>query len=134
MNRLVNKVQSTRKNWFEAFKVGCNIHGYNYYEMPAEIRYRYPAPGSGALDSTSHPHLYKKHWKTPFRDSQFNIRNKEKRISLADDAIHHVSNLPNLDPENPNHANLLKEYRSNTDDLELAHDPELGAIDSEASL
>lgn len=110
MNRLINKAQSTRKNWFEAFKVSCNIHGYEYYEMPAEIRYRYPAPGSGALDSTSYPHLFKKHWKTPFRDSQFNIRQKPKTISMEDDAIHYISKLPELDAENPAHANMLKEF------------------------
>ena len=110
MNRLINKAQPTRKNWFEAFKVTCNIHGYEYYEMPAEIRYRYPAPGSGALDSASFPHLFKKHWKTPFRDSNFNIRMKPKKLSMEDDAIHTISTLPNLDPNNPEHANMLKEF------------------------
>ena len=59
--------------------MGVNIKGYEYYNIPGEIRMRYPAPGSVALDEVSYPHLFKKHWKTPFRDSQFNIRRKEKK-------------------------------------------------------
>jgi hypothetical protein len=54
--------------------MGMMIKGYEYYEYPDEIRFRYPAPGSVALDDSSYPHLFKKHWKLPFRDSHFNIR------------------------------------------------------------
>lgn len=61
--------------------MGVNIKGYEYYNIPGEIRMRYPAPGSVALDEVSYPHLFKKHWKTPFRDSQFNIRRKEKKVT-----------------------------------------------------
>ena len=81
VDKIVKKVSQTRKNWYEAFKMGVNIKGYEYYNIPAEIRMRYPAPGSVALDEVSYPHLFKKHWKTPFRDSQFNIRRKEKRVT-----------------------------------------------------
>lgn len=109
MNRLANKASATRTNWWEAFKVTCNIHGYNYYEIPSELRYRYPAPGSGALDSASYPHLFKRHWKTPFRDSNFNIRNKPKRVAWDDDATNYVDKLPSLDPNNPYDAEMLKE-------------------------
>jgi hypothetical protein len=61
--------------------MGCNIKGYEYYKMPDEVRMRYPAPGSVALDESSYPHLFKKHWKTPFRDSPYNIRRKEKKVT-----------------------------------------------------
>lgn len=77
VDRIVKKVQTTRQNWWEAFKIGCNLHGYNYYEIPPELRYRYPAPGSCQPTPTDMPHLFKKNWKTPFRDSIFNIRPKE---------------------------------------------------------
>ena len=80
MERVANKVSQTRKNWYNAFKLACNIKGYEYYQPPDEIRYRYPSPGSVALDKDSYPHLFKKHWKTPFRDSPYNIRGIEKRV------------------------------------------------------
>jgi hypothetical protein len=109
MNRISHIVNKTKKNWFDAFKVACNIHGYNYYEIPENLRYRYPAPGSCALDKTSHPHLFKRHWKTPFRDSHLNVRMKEKTVSWEDDANHYMSRLPELDPANEVDALLLKD-------------------------
>lgn len=50
------------------------MKGHKYYDIPKEIKYRYPAPGSCPLDVEDHPNLYKKHWKTPFRHSPYNIR------------------------------------------------------------
>jgi hypothetical protein len=81
VDKILTKASQTRKNWYEAFKMGCNIKGYEYYKYPDEIRYRYPAPGSVALDEVSYPHLFKKHWKIPFRDSPYNIRRKEKKVT-----------------------------------------------------
>jgi hypothetical protein len=49
------------------------VKGYNYYKPPPEIKYRYPAPGSAPHDEVDHPNLYKKHWKTPYRESPYNI-------------------------------------------------------------
>ena len=81
VDKIVKKVTQTRKNWYEAFRVSLNCKGYEYYKIPDELRYRYPAPGSVALDDKSYPHLFKKHWKMPFRESPYNIRRKEKRIN-----------------------------------------------------
>ena len=86
-----------------------NIHGYAYYEMPGEIRYRYPAPGSCDQAKIDHPNLFKRHWKTPFRDSHLNIRPKEKRLTWNEDAEHYISKIPALDPNDPFDAELLKE-------------------------
>jgi len=49
------------------------VKGYNYYKPPPEIKYRYPAPGSAPHDQNDHPNLYKAHWKTPYRESPYNI-------------------------------------------------------------
>ena len=92
VDKLVKKAYSARDNWWKAVKAGVNLHGYGYYEIPANLRYRYPAPGSCALDEVSHPHMFKKHWKTPFRNSPYNIRQKEKAIGATDmdNTVHRV--------------------------------------------
>jgi len=96
---VAKRLNLTRKNWYEAFKMGMMIKGYEYYEAPGEIRYRYPAPGSVALDDSSYPHLFKKHWKTPFRDSHFNIRQQEKQLLVEENTQHYISGLVQWDPE-----------------------------------
>ena len=53
--------------------MGINLKGYNYYKPPPELKYRYPAPGSHAIDRESYPNVFKKHWKTPYRESPYNI-------------------------------------------------------------
>lgn len=75
------------------------VKGHEYYKIPSEIRYRYPAPGSCPLDETDHPNLFKKHWKTPFRDSPFNIRSKEKTYTTAENTEHFIEGIPVLSPE-----------------------------------
>ena len=65
--------------------------------MPDMIKYRYPAPGSAALDRVDHPNLFKKHWKTPFRNSPYNIRVKEKTYG-AENEDNYMSALPDIDP------------------------------------
>lgn len=136
MDRIVKRVNQTRTNWLEAFKVSCNIHGYNYYDIPENLRYRYPAPGSCALEKHSYPHLFKKHWKTPFRDSNYNLRMREHNISWEDDAETYISEVPHLDPNKPLDAEILKQHaQPNLDDLYLVHDHEEdGALDSPENL
>ena len=129
VDKIVKSVHTTRKNWWEAFKMACNIHGYNYYEIPPELRYRYPAPGSCALEEVDHPNLYKKHWKTPFRDSVFNIRQKEKKVSHEVNTQHIISEFPTLDLSNPLHAEIAKEQQGNFDHL-IVDDFSEHAIDS----
>jgi hypothetical protein len=46
MDKLALKLNRKRLNWWDAFKKGISIQGYDYYKPPAEIKYRYPAPGS----------------------------------------------------------------------------------------
>jgi hypothetical protein len=99
VDKIVKTVSTTRKNWYEAFKMSVNIKGYEYYQMPDEIRYRYPAPGSVPHEAVSYPHLFKKHWKTPFRDSPYNIRKKEKVISPEDNTKTYISGLVEWDAE-----------------------------------
>lgn len=77
MDKVVNTVKKTRADMWGAFKAGLSIKGYKYYEPPSQIKYRYPAPGSCSLDHLDHPNLYKNDWKTPFRQSDYNIQKIE---------------------------------------------------------
>lgn len=67
VDRIVKTVKKGRADAWDAFKKALSITGYKYYVPPAEVKYRYPAPGSCALDVEDHPNLYKNNWKTPFR-------------------------------------------------------------------
>jgi len=73
MEKVLTKVNKTRLNWWAAFKQSVNMKGFDYYQPPPELKYRYPAPGSVPLDKVNQPHLYKKHWKTPYRESNYSI-------------------------------------------------------------
>ena len=90
-SKIVKKAYEVRNNWYAAFCQGVAIQGYEYYKIPENIKYRYPAPGSVPLDETSYPHLFKKHWKTPFRDSHFNIRAKEHQHTLEENTRTYIS-------------------------------------------
>jgi hypothetical protein len=94
--KAVNKALNVKNNWYGAFCDFVSIKGYEYYKIPENIRYRYPAPGSVPLDSKSYPHLFKRHWKTPFRDSSFNIRCKDKLIPIEDNVRYHLSHRPDI--------------------------------------
>jgi len=109
VDKVIKNVKRNNHAMWDAFKAGCNIHGYQYYEIPPELRYRYPAPGSVALDKKSFPHLFKKHWKTPFRDSAFNIRPKEVRPIMTNDNLEEMGCMPELDPNNAQSADFLKQ-------------------------
>ena len=98
MDRIVGKINQTRLNWWEALKLSMNIRGYNYYKPPPELKYRYPAPGSAPHDEVDHPNLYKKHWKTPYRDSPYNIQKKEKKLTNAENDEISVSSFPEFNP------------------------------------
>ena len=130
VDKVVKRANQTRKNWYDAFKMGLSIKGYEYYQPPAEIRYRYPAPGSVNLDDSSYPHLFKKHWKTPFRDSHFNIRVKEKQLTMEENTQHHISALVEFDPVTEPH--YAGQQKPEVDDLEIVGDH--GPLDSEESL
>lgn len=55
MDKVLGKVNQTRLNWYQALKNGMNLKGYGYYKPPAELKYRYPAPGSVPHDEVDHP-------------------------------------------------------------------------------
>jgi len=83
VDRVVNAVKKSRADMWGAFKRGISITGYRYYDIPPEIKYRYPAPGSCDLSVEDHPNLYKNDWKTPYRMSDYNISKPE--VTIRDD-------------------------------------------------
>ena len=120
VDKLLSKARKTRKNWFEAFRMGVAVKGDEYYDIPVELKYRYPAPGSCPLDKSDHPNLYKKHWKTPFRQSNYNIRQKEKTYTTAENTEHFIEKIPTLDAATSAfEAKALLQPMPNTDDLKL---------------
>ncbi len=114
MDKVLGKIYQTRENWWQAFKLGANLKGYDYYKPPPELKYRYPAPGSVAQDEQSYPHLFKKHWKTPYRESPYNIQRKGKRESEEANAEVSASQIPHLDPNDPYDKAILTEQQPDT--------------------
>lgn len=98
MDKIAGKINQTRLNWWVAFKNGIKVKGYQYYQPPPELKYRYPAPGSSPLDEVDHPHLFKKHWKTPYRESPLNIQKKEKLITDEENVDMYATKAPEFDP------------------------------------
>ena len=98
-DKIVTAVKKSRADVWASFKKGISITGYKYYKPPPEVKYRYPAPGSCALDTTDRAHMYKLDWKTPFRVSDYNVRSIE--LSYDDDdprsAINYSSSIPQFD-------------------------------------
>lgn len=93
MDKLVGRVLRQRETWWNAFKQGCRIKGYDYEKMPGEFKYRYPAPGSSEQTPESRPNMFKEHYTTPFRDSDFNIRPVDKMPEPAP----FVRNMPRVE-------------------------------------
>lgn len=71
-DKVVKFASKARADLWGAFKNGISLTGYSYYEPPAGVAYRYPAPGSCSLDKEDHINLYKNDWKEPFRTSDYN--------------------------------------------------------------
>lgn len=57
-DKIFKAAKKARLDAWGAFKRGINLHGYEYYKPPDEIKYRYPAPGSCPLDANDHHHMY----------------------------------------------------------------------------
>ena len=72
-DKVVKVVSKAKNELWGSFKSAISIKGYHYYKPPVEVKYRYPAPGSCALDEEDHFNLYKNDWKEPFRTSEYNI-------------------------------------------------------------
>jgi len=58
-DKVVKAIKRGRADMWDSVKRGLSIAGYKYYKPPEGIHFRYPAPGSGALDWEDHPNLYK---------------------------------------------------------------------------
>lgn len=67
------------------------------------------------MDEVSSFHLFKKHWKLPFRDSPYNIRRKEKKITAEENQEHYISGF--ADWKGTKLEGMQKPY---TADLKLA--------------
>ena len=120
VDKLLVKARKTRKNWFEAFQMTISVKGHHYYDIPDGIKYRYPAPGSCPLDKEDHPNLYKKHWKTPFRESNYNIRQKEKTYTTAENTENFIDQIPAFEAGSSEFDRLaLLQQATNTDDFKL---------------
>ena len=129
VEKLINKAKVVRKNWFEAYRMMASVKGHYYYDIPEEIKYRYPAPGSCPIDRTSYPHLFKKHWKTPFRDSPYNIRQKEKKYDRMKNTEHYISEIYSPDPAGSEMERLAAlEQQPNKNHLIVAD--QLGSMES----
>ena len=98
-DKLLKAAQRARQDMWKSMKNGVWIHGYEYYKPPEEISYRYPAPGSCPLDESDHPNLYKNDWKTPFRNSEYNIARIETKYDDDDprQATSYISAKPSFD-------------------------------------
>jgi hypothetical protein len=124
MDKVLGKVNQTRLNWYQALKNGMNLKGYGYYKPPAELKYRYPAPGSVPHDEVDHPHLYKKHWKTPYRESPYNIQKKDKIIPDDVNVEVSASSFPEFDPTNYYDNLILREQLPQYSDKKALYDKE----------
>ena len=125
MDKVLGKVNQTRLNWYNAFKNGVNLKGYGYYKPPAELKYRYPAPGSAPLDEVDH----KKHWKTPFRESPYNIQKKEKLITDEENVELFTSAIPEFDPNDHFDSLVLREQMPQLTGKKLMNDHENMSLD-----
>ena len=123
VDRVIKQVQKGRLDAWSAFKSGLAIKGYSYYEVPENLKYRYPAPGSCPMDVADHPNLYKNDWKVPFRVSDYNISKVEKRLWDDDweQCENYTSNFVALDAENKRYGEydtvMLQSQEPNTDNV-----------------
>ena len=79
VDRIISKLQKQRLELWGALKGVYKIKGYEYYQPPPAVKYRYPAPGSCDLNEVEKPNMYKTNWKQTFRNSEHNIRPQELR-------------------------------------------------------
>ncbi len=129
MDKVVSKVKKVRGNWWEAFKVSIKIRGFNYYEPTAEVKYRFPAPGSCPQRPQDIPHLYKHDWKIPFKDSPFNIRDNVTKKFIPQEQSDTFASChanTNFDPNNEKDARYmnLPDNAINNKGLDTTHHDE----------
>ena len=100
---MIKFVKKGRSDMWHALKKSLRPDGYNYYEIPTNLKYRYPAPGSCPLDEVDHPNLYDNDWKLPFRNSVHNIRPIELSYEDNDPRMNdnYISAKPSWDTSHP---------------------------------
>ena len=105
-DKIAKAANKARLDAWGAFRRSLSITGYKYYQPPPEVKYRYPAPGSCALDNVDHRHMYKLDWKTPFRQSDYNVRSIELRYDDDDprQATNYVAQIPSFDASKTRYA------------------------------
>ena len=102
-DKVVKFIKKGRSDVWNAFKKGIRPTGYAYYEPPANLKYRYPAPGSCPLDEMDHPNLYDNDWKLPYRNSVHNVRKVELVYEDNDPRMNmnYVPKKPTWDASHP---------------------------------
>ena len=124
MDRILGRLNQMRVNWWQALKKGISIKGYTYYKPPPEIKYRYPAPGSCPINPNENINLFKMQYKTPYRESPFNIQPKELRITDEQNVEMTESAIPELDPNNEYDRLIMREQLPNLTDKKLLYEPD----------
>ena len=135
MDKVVTTFRATRERWYEAFKLARGVRGHAYYKIPDGIKYRYPAPGSCPHDKDDHQNLFKPHWKTPYRDSPYNIRPVEKKYDDMVNTDHFIGAIPQFDAATSDfERKVLLQQQPNMDHLKLAEEKVDDAPDSQAMI
>ena len=66
--------------------------------------------------------MFKKHWKTPYRESPYNIQKKERRKSLMDQTEAFVAEKPELNPNDYVQSVILYDQIPDYKDAKLLFD------------
>ena len=73
--------------------------------------------------------MYKKHWKTPYRESPYNIRPKERKITPEENEEVYVSSLPEFDPTDYNDRLVMREMMPSYDGVKLLNEQDSMSAD-----
>ena len=73
--------------------------------------------------------MYKKHWKTPYRESPYNIQKREKRITDEENVEVYASSFPELDPNDVYDRAIMREYLPSYEGKKVMFDQENMSIE-----
>jgi hypothetical protein len=76
--------------------------------------------------------MYKKHWKTPYRESTYNIQKKDRMITDEENVELYTSGIPEFDPNNVYDQLIMREQMPNATGKKLMFDQE-GKTEEEKS-
>lgn len=130
MDKIVGGIKRARRTVWNDFKDFLKNPGYKYYEMPKELKFRYPAPGSVAEKEDFINNCDKTDWSTPYEKSGYNIRPHAPE-EIPEPEISTRGHKVKLDPNNPEHAKILegplRDENRYPDTIEYLHDTRFGA-------